>query len=82
MYQADTFGRFSRELKSDVVSLTEWGNCTVVLNTFGAVNSLLIRNSSHSATRFFVLLVSLRLQLNFINYLPLRPPTWRKFRDW
>lgn len=63
MFQADNFGRFGRELKTDVVSLTEWGNGAVVLNTFEAVNSLLIRNSNHSATRFFAPPLSLQAQL-------------------
>lgn len=51
MYQADNFLYFGQQFKSDVVSLTEWGNNTVVLNSFEAVNSLLIRNSNRSATR-------------------------------
>lgn len=52
MHQADNFAQFGKQFQSDIVGIREWGNCTVVLNSFEAVNSILIRNSNRSAGRW------------------------------
>ena len=51
MHQADNFARFGEQFQSDIIGIREWGNCTIVLNSFEAVNSILIRNSNRSAKR-------------------------------
>lgn len=51
MYQADNFALFGEQFQSDIIGIREWGNCTIVLNSFEAVNHVLIRNSNRSAQR-------------------------------
>lgn len=51
MYQADNFARFGEQFQSDIIGIKEWGNCTIVLNSFEAVNNILIHNSNRSAKR-------------------------------
>lgn len=52
MHQANNFARFGEQFQSDIIGIREWGNCTIVLNSFEAVNSILIRNSNRSSKRF------------------------------
>ncbi|KAF8555157.1 cytochrome P450 [Imleria badia] len=51
MHQADNFARFGEQFQSDIIGIREWGNCTIVLNSFEAVNKILIHNSNRSAKR-------------------------------
>lgn len=51
MHQADNFAQFSEQFQSDIIGIREWGNCTIVLNSFEAIDSILIRKSNRSAGR-------------------------------
>jgi hypothetical protein len=68
MHQADNFARFGEQFQSDIIGIREWGNCTIVLNSFEAVNSILIRNSNRSAKRCVRKVVKIT-QLTFGSFL-------------
>ncbi|KAG8220283.1 cytochrome P450 [Butyriboletus roseoflavus] len=80
VHQADNFARFGEQFQSDIIGIREWGNCTIVLNSFEAVNSILIRNSNRSAREVCVNGFLKSTEFTFGG--PFRPPTWKKFRDW